>query len=159
MNTFSKSMLLPGDCLLYRPSSIFGYAIALKTWCRFACHMEIYMGYGLSGASRDGLGVNTYALRIANLSRVLRPNRSFDFESYKRWHTTVIGQKYDWIGLLTYTLLVEKGAFHKMYCSEYGTRGYRAGGLKPFADHWDADKTPPSLFYSSATFDEVYSDE
>jgi hypothetical protein len=152
---FDKSILQKADCLVYRPQSAFGWVIAFKTWSYFS-HVEIYMGDNMSGASRNGLGVNTYLLRTDGISCVLRPRPSLDFEGYRRWHNQVIGQRYDWIALLIFMLAVKQGAQDRMFCSEYAVRAYRAMGCKPFAEHWDADKTPPAMMYASPIFDVVW---
>lgn len=160
--------LLPGDCLIYRPSGVFGWLTAVKTWCRCAGHVEGYCGDGVSVASRNGIGVNSYAVRLEGLSRVLRPvcaspdGDRFDFEDALGWfRATACGQKYDWKGLLCFTLAVRQGAADRMFCSEFLTRWYRAGGFQPFAREWDADEVAPATFLvpPPSVFKLVWSDE
>ena len=148
----------PGDCLLYRPTSLFGWLIAVKTWTKVS-HCEIALGDDMAAASRDGLGVNLYPLRTADLAYVLRPNHPFDFARAADWFQSVRGQKYDWKGLLCFTLAAKQGAKDRMFCSEFATRFYRAGGFVPFGDVMDADKVPPSLFLFSSSFTVIWQAE
>src|SRR5438046_1516316 len=124
-------LLQPGDCLLYQPDSFFGELIALKTWHRIS-HVEVYDRNSLSLASRDGIGVNLFALRASGLAKVLRPPASYDHARAFRWFITVRAQKYDWLGLLCFTLAIAQGAQDRMFCSEFATRLYRAGNFEPF---------------------------
>jgi len=151
--------LFPGDCLLYRPSGVFGRIIAVKTWTKIS-HIEVYAGDGMSVASRDGKGVNAYAVREAGLGYVLRPTRQpVDITAGMAWFNKYArGQAYDWRGLLIFTLAVKQGALDRMFCSEFGVRFYRACGMHCFAPHWDADRTPPSMFYASPGFTLWWSD-
>src|SRR2546430_7436827 len=105
--------LQPGDALLYRPSTFFGWIIALKTWTRIS-HIEIYAGGGLSVASRNGIGVGKYPLRLDNLARVRRPRGLFFLDRAMTWFQTVDGHKYDYWGLLVFAFARRKGASDKM---------------------------------------------
>lgn len=141
--------LIPGDCLLYSPNSILGWIVALKTWSRFS-HIEIYDGDGRSLASRDGKGVGRYPLRLDELAEVRRPTAmNFSHEIGSRWFNLVEGQKYDWIGLLCFTLAVKQGAQDRMFCSEFATRFYRASGLELFNSDVDADKISPAQLHQT----------
>lgn len=158
-----KSKLLPGDCLLYgrtpfRRSPLgwfFGIVINIKTASRFT-HVEIYDGDGRSLASRDGKGVGRYPLRLEELAEVRRPTAlDFSHELGSRWFQTVEGQKYDWKGLLVFTLAVKQGAADRMFCSEFATRFYRKSGLELFNPDDDADKIAPAQLHQTpklATF-------
>lgn len=148
-------ILQPGDCLIYTGSDLIDWAIRIKTWSR-ACHVELYAGEGTSLASRNGIGVNRYAYRREGLIRVLRPKPPFDFPRMQAWFETVRGQKYDWLGLLCFTLAVKQGSPDKMFCSEFLTRVYRAGGFEPFQPDADADHIAPSEFMVANPFDEIY---
>lgn len=143
----TRTELLPGDCLLYAPNSFWSYAIAIKTWNKVS-HVETYIGDGFSVASRDGIGVGRYPLRTDTLSYVMRP-RSFDLARALAWFATVDGQRYDWIGLSRFVLwgaTPTTGKNDRMFCSEFTTRFYRAGGLDPFNDRCDADAVAPAQF-------------
>ena len=152
------SLLLPGDCLLYRPKGFFGWLIAVKTWARIA-HCEMYFGRGWSVASRDGEGVNYYPVREDRLAAVLRPKKFFDMPAAMKWfRATAWHQKYDWLGLLCFTLAKSQSNLNKMWCSEFLTRCYRQGGFHPFAPWWDADRIAPAQFIQSSEFDMVWHD-
>ena len=157
MNTNPKACLQPGDCLLYRPNNLFGWLIAIKTWTRVS-HVEVYAGGDTSVASRDGLGVNRYAVRMENLGCILRPHQPFSLLAGLAWFDGVRGQKYDWLGLLCFTLAVNQGAKDRMFCSEFATRFYRKCGLTPFSLETDADTIAPAQFLQSPAFDMVWSD-
>lgn len=145
-----------GDHLLYGPHNLFGYVTCIKTWSS-VCHIEIYAGGGKSYASRDGIGVNEYPLRVLQLKYVLRPNSHFFFLDGKMWfHTYAKGQQYDWKGLLCFTLAVKQGDPNKMFCSEFAKRFDKHMLLKSFNDKWDADKTAPADFLKSPAFDWIY---
>ena len=145
--------LQPGDCLLYKATGLYGWIIGLKTWS-MVTHVEIYIGEGQSVASRDGLGVAIYPLRMAQLSHVLRPHAPIDLHAAMRWFETVRGQKYDWLGLLRFawrSKVVSDLKDNRQFCSELATRWYRAGGLDPF-NGGDADAIAPCQFLLSNSF-------
>lgn len=158
MNADDKPELQPGDCLLYRPRDLLGWVIAVKTWCRAAVHVEVYAGGGVSFAARSS-GVNLYALRWDGLSRVLRPAAALDLAAARSWfYARAQGQKYDWKGLLCFTLAVRQGSQDRMFCSELETRLYRSGGFKFVSDCTDADKVPPAQSLWSPMFNLIWSD-
>lgn len=149
--------LQPGDCLLYRPSGFFGWLIALKTWNRIS-HVEIYAGNGLSVASRDGVGVGMYKTRYDGLAMVRRSEKPLNLAAATAFFARVDGQKYDWKGILCFTLAVAQGARDKMFCSEFATRWYRAAGL-PLFGNYDADHIAPAQFLMTELLQEIWSDE
>jgi len=145
MDKFDKSMLEAGDIILYRPSSIIDWLIAIKCWTKVS-HCEIYADDGMSFASRNGIGVNLYPLRLDGIAAVLRPP-PFDFKTARDWFfKEATGQKYDWKGLLCFLLAAKQGARDRMFCSEFATRFYNRGFFHPFSPNWDADRVPPSFF-------------
>lgn len=150
-----QSKLQNGDALLYTPSGIFGWIIAMKTWHKVS-HVEVYSGDGFSVASRDGEGVGIYNYRADGLCAVLRPNGFYHHEAAMRWFDTVDGQKYDWKGILVFSMAVRQGAQDRMFCSEFATRLYRAGGLEPFQTDEDADHIAPFQFLTSPRFDRIW---
>lgn len=163
---FDPAMLKPGDCLLYtrtpwRASKLgwfFGMVINIKTWSRFS-HVEIYKGGGYSMASRDGIGVDLFPLRVEQLAKVRRPGPAYSHSEAKAWFETVKGQKYDWLGLLCFTLAVKQGAQDKMFCSEYGVRHYRRGGLAVINPKIDADKASPAQLDMTTELEDVWEAE
>lgn len=140
-----KSLLQPGDTILYFSHDVFDWIIALKTWCK-AAHVEMYRGDGMSYASRNGIGVNTYPTRFSDVAAIVRPVKPLDMQSIALWFETVRGEGYDWAGLLCFTLAVRHGSNRKQFCSELMTRLWRKGKGDPFNRNWDADRVPPSFF-------------
>lgn len=147
----------PGDCLLYKSTSLFGLLIGFKTW-HDVSHCEAYVGQGFSVASRDGKGVEKYPIRTDGLIHVLRPTVPFDLDKAMRvFRMKYKGQKYDWMGLLRFawrSKVVPDNKDNRQFCSEFLTRFYRAGGLDPF-NGMDADCIPPCHFLLSDHFVEV----
>lgn len=149
--------LRPGDCLLYRAKGVFGWIISIKTWSEIG-HVEVFVGKGESVASRDGIGVGRFPLRLAQLAYVLRPRsdvgQTFSLPDALTWFELVKGQKYDWFGLLRFawrSQFVPGDPDNKQFCSEFATRFYRKGGLDPF-NGADADARPPSEFLLSNVY-------
>ena len=123
--------LLPGDCLLYKPSSLFGQIIRIKTWHNVA-HCEVYAGNAASWASRDGLGVASYPLRTDQLVYVLRPTVPLNLTAATAWATSVSGTKYGWLELLNFVgLPINAGG---MFCSQFLTEYYRHAGWTMFIE-------------------------
>lgn len=157
--------LQSGDILLYRPVAfhknplawVFGTLVTLKTFSSFS-HVEIYAGNGLSAASRDGKGVGLYPFRNTELGLVLRPTQKFDLKASVPWLKTVIGEKYDWKGLLRFDKLVPHGMPNRMFCSNFAYRYLRSGGVRLFGDGYDADLVYPGLFPAAKDTTQIWSD-
>ena len=147
-----REFLQPGDVLLYRPDGFWGHVIALKTW-HDVSHCEGYTGGGESVASRDGIGVNRFPLRLEKLGYVLRPHQPIDLAAAMAWFETVKGQKYDWVGLLRFVLVrwARHGGTPKtgMFCSSFLNRWLRAGGVQAFNPAADSDAIVPASFLDS----------
>jgi len=174
-------ILQPGDVLLYRPLGfhwrripgwVFGRLIALKTWHNIS-HCEVFAGskerwHNLKGqvwggyaseASRDGLGVDRYPLRLTELAYVLRPiEPDFDWKKGEVWFESVKGQKYDWWGLVRFVRTNMKPSFNRMFCSTFVIRRLRQSGNHPVADTVDADSIAPAGLIDSPTLRVVASD-
>lgn len=147
--------LLIGDVLVYRGNGWFSRLIQIKTWSRYS-HVEIYDGRMKSVASRDGVGVGRYDVRLDGLAVVLRPIGPFNYRRARVWFTAVDGQPYDWLGLLNFGFAKRQGTENgRMFCSEFATRYLRAGGLDPF-NGYDADGIAPSEFVKSLAFTHVW---
>ena len=147
--------LLPGDALLYVGTGWFSRAIQVKTFSRFS-HIEVFVGDEQSVASRDGVGVGRYPLRTDDLRAVLRPHAAVDIAAALAWFETVKGQPYDVMGLFNFFVARWRGQENgAMFCSEFATRFYRAGGFHPFSDSTDADTVAPGEFAKSPVFDHV----
>jgi len=142
----SPIALQPGDTLVYGRADLLDLAIELKTWSA-ACHVEIYAGDGMSFASRNGLGVDRYKYRAEQLIAVRRVplDSRFEFAEAEQWfQDDARHQKYDWLGLLCFTLAVKQGSPNKMFCSEFWKHFYHHGGYEVIAPEWPADKTAPA---------------
>lgn len=147
---FNLDRVHPGDCLLYRPETFTDWVVAVKTWCTKAIHCEIYLGNEQTLASRPGLGVAIYKFRESGLSCVRRPNvwlNQVHHLDLAWFYSTANGQKYDWLGLLCFTLAVKQGAKDRMFCSEFCVRQYREWGVELFNPECDADTISPAQFY------------
>lgn len=152
--------LMPGDCLVYfNRRSVFNWLIALRTW-NFDAHVEVYAGGGMSFASRDGLGVNAYGVRMDGLVAAMRPVPELgklDWDAGKAWFSSVRGQSYGWIDLLAFVFPWWKRRNKTgMVCSPFATRLYRKLGLRVFNPDYDADRIAPAQFRQSAAFETVY---
>ena len=152
---FFERILRPGDVLVFNRGGLFGWAIRTKTYGR-ASHVETYIGQGKTVGSRDGIGVNTFDLDPSGLVVVLRPSH-FDVENACAWHKTVIGQRYDWLGLFWSFYAIRTGSDnHKMFCSEHATRFARQGGFEPFSPETDADGVSPADFLRTPAYQWIW---
>lgn len=145
-------VLKPGDVLLYKSNGLFPWAIRVKTWSEVN-HTETYLGNGLSAASREGSGVDTYKTRLKGLLYVCRPATLFDFQFGVDWHETVKGQGYDYLGLMVFFLARKSGHNNKMFCSEHTTRMANMMGIYPFGHRFDCDRVPPAYFLATIKYD------
>lgn len=147
--------LRAGDCLLYYMHDFFDEIIALKTWNRVA-HVEVYIGNGASVASRNGLGVAKYPLRVLDIAYVRRPHGDFRLYDALEWFTDVDGQGYDWLGLLCFTLALKQGSPDKMFCSEFATNFYRHGCIDIVANDYPADLVAPAQLLQSPSLTTIW---
>lgn len=124
-----KLNLRAGDILLYRPSSVFGWIIKVKTWHPVS-HVEIYDGGLQSWASRDGVGVNRYDLRLSGLEYVLRPTVPLDLEAGRAWARSMVGTKYGWLDLAAFVGVSKD--FGGIVCSPFAATLLRKDGWNVF---------------------------
>lgn len=152
----SPTQLKPGDCLIYRPSTLLGWAISVKSWSKWS-HVEMAVSPGKAlGARMEG--VNYYPTRWDHLGMVVRPPEGFDLQKALWWFDNYArGQRYDVVGLFRF-FTIGKQSKDKQFCSELLTRMYRQGGLDLFGSQ-DADLVPPGWFTTMADdFTVVWSD-
>jgi hypothetical protein len=133
-NTDDFPELEPGDILLYGGNGLVDRLIQFRTWSDVS-HIEIYVGEGRSVASRNGIGVGKYPLRIAGLRRVYRIKlfagfAQFDFNKSMAWFATVDGTGYGWFDLARFYLI--NIPTKKLICSEFADLFFRNGGLPLF---------------------------
>jgi hypothetical protein len=129
--------------------------IRTKTWSPVA-HIEIALGDGRSYASRNGVGVNTWALRREGLAAILRPKGALSLVLAQAYERATQGQKYDFVGLMCFILAANKGSPDRMFCSEAARNWYRSAGFEPFSPQWSSDKVSPGMFLQSPLFDWVW---
>lgn len=151
-----EDFLLPGDNLLYKPKGLYGWFIAIKTWHNIA-HCEVYVGNGKSVASRDGIGVGLYDVRLNELVWVLRPKEpvllGVAMDKFRRVYQ---GQGYDFWGLLRFAWRepISRIRFeNKQFCSELQTRFNRDMGMKNLFNGEDADAIAPFQFLLAPEFE------
>lgn len=125
----AKLYLKPGDTLLYRPSGKFGWIIAVKTWHAIS-HVEVYDGSLQSLASRDGLGVDRYPLRLNDLAYVLRPRVPLNLSKGRAYFDSLKGTPYGWWDLADFVNLPVDGK--GIVCSPFVAGFYRAAGWNVF---------------------------
>jgi len=143
---FLKSLLRPGDILLYDKNTLFNWLIKLKRGEKYA-HVEIYAGGDQSLASRNGIGVGRYPLRLDGLAAIYRVTKPFEFEIGERWfEDEANGQGYDWIGLANFIWAKWQGRENgKMFCSEFVARFFKKMGVPLFSDETDSDAVSPGM--------------
>jgi hypothetical protein len=150
--------LMPGDLLLYRPSSLFGRLISIKSWSRYS-HCEVAVSPGKSFSARaDGVRYNP--TRWDHLACVMRPDPArLDMTAGLKWfNEKAHGQAYDYYGILRF-FTIGKQSMDKQFCSEVATRFYRNAGFPDLFHAQDADLVPPGWFATMAPeFSLVWSD-
>ena len=145
--------LLPGDHLLYFTHCPADWIICVKTWSSVA-HIEIYDGNGMSLAARAD-GVNRYAFRKQGLKIVRRPLH-WDHAQARACFAQHQGERYDWLGLLCFTLAVREGSPNKQFCSELARNLGRPAGSLAFAPEWPGDKVAPGSYLMVGDFQTTY---
>lgn len=158
---FIKKLLLPGDILLYDRDGIFNKLIKWKRGEKYS-HVEVFVGGTSTVASRNGVGVGKYELKLDGLAAIYRTSVPLALDKGLAWFNStdangkklVDGQGYDWVGLLSFTFAKFQGREnHKMFCSEFVMRFMRACDVELFATDTDADAISPGLIpYSPRVF-------
>ena len=154
--------LHPGDVLLYNDHSIVDGLICFRTWSDVA-HVEVYLGSGLSAASRNGIGVNVYPMRLLDLQYVRRPKDAFDINKAYTFARQMSGTPYGWLDLtefygglprwLTRLLRLKNEG---LICSQFADLQLRAGQVVAFAEDYPAGKVSPRDFLVTPTLDTVW---
>lgn len=139
----------PGDCLVYKPSSLMGRLIARKTWFPYS-HVEVCVSDKQAIAARSE-GVAYFPIRIDKyLAVVMRPTVNFELEDGLEWFNLhAKGQPYDYFGLLRF-YMIGKAHPTKMFCSELATGFYRNSGMKDLFHNTESDLVPPGWFVTMA---------
>jgi hypothetical protein len=154
---FLKSLLRPGDILLYDKNTLFNWLIKLKRGEHYA-HVEVFKGGDRSLASRNGIGVNEYPLRFDGLAAIYRVTEPFEFEMGYRWFLDEAkGQGYDWLGLASFIWAKWQGRENgKMFCSEFVVRFFRKMGVALFSAETDADAVSPGMIPYSQSVKNIW---
>jgi len=128
--------------MLYRPSSVFGTLISVKTWHRIS-HVEVYDGDKNSLASRDGQGVARYPVRLDHLAYVLRATQRLDLTKGRAYFESLKGTPYGWWDLLNFVgaPVNAKG----IVCSPFAAGYLRAAGWNVFPED-PIEKVAPFQF-------------
>ena len=175
MKKFNPEILQPGDILLFAPSSFFGYAISWLTAGRVS-HVEIYKGGGISYASRDGIGVDEYPLRVSGLYQVLRSRprlnmgaMAIEFKKHKGHaydYGTIVkficfGRVPKWVGMMGTTARVLSFGkvgwkSHAEVCSEIGAFLLRASGLSNIFGSVREDEVSPRDYQKQPDLYRIY---
>lgn len=155
------AFLQPGDVLLYYLEHDFVDTIIAEKTGKPVGHIEVYVGNEQSYASRNGVGVDIYSLRLDGLICVRRLIQPIALDQGANWFQSVAkGQPYDFKGLLTFTSFIKHGEAGKMFCSEFALNFYRACAFEPFNKDQLAENTSPRDFWMCGAFNTVWkSDE
>jgi hypothetical protein len=146
--------LCPGDILLYNTSDFTDDIIDWKTGDDVA-HIEIYVGNGLSWASRNGIGVNEYPYRPQGLMYVRRPVPSFDLVKARLWFEDgVKGLPYGFGDLLE-TMNI-KNNLAGVDCSHFAAACMEASGCHQFDVNYPKNKITPRDFKISTQSFEIW---
>jgi hypothetical protein len=124
----TAAALKAGDCCLYTGKGLYGWIIRFHTGHTIG-HVEVYLGNGLSAASRNGIGVSLYAYRPDDLAYIWRP-RAFDAPKALAYTMKRKGEPYGWFDLLAFVGANVDGK--GVVCSPFATELYRDNGIDPF---------------------------
>lgn len=146
--TPDASSLKAGQILLYDSPSIVDWLI---TRTGPAAHIEFYEGNGKSLASRNGLGVARYDLRMDGLIAVLELNTGLNslsgmVEQFSKWFETVDGENYDWFGLEGFLKGETTNEPNHLFCSAFVAQGLWRIGYPVFNKLWPCSLITPSDF-------------
>lgn len=134
-----------GDVLLYNNKwSLIDRLICLRTWSDVA-HVEVYMGDGLSAASRNGKGVDLYVFRQEDLVYVLRPQIHFAYLSALDYVQKTRGTKYGWFVLANFYLSGTVKAAG-VICSQFADELLSVAGVDAFPIEYPNGKITPRDF-------------
>ena len=110
---------------------------------------------GMSVAAR-AQGVNYYPLRLEGLMVVRRPIKWNHIAAMAWFYRVAQGQKYDWLGLLSFVLARNMKSPNKMFCSELARNIDTPAETMPFDSDWQGDETPPPFFLVSPALTTMY---
>lgn len=152
VDKFAISIIKPGDILLYDRDGLMNKLIKFKRGEKYS-HVAIasYPNNILEAVQGQTLGEKP--IRLDGLKAIYRHHVPVDFDAGYEWfELEAKGQKYDWLGLLSFALASFQGrANNKMFCSEFVARFFAKIGSPLFAVDMDADAVSPGMIpYSHA---------
>ena len=144
---FLKALIQPGDILLYDRKGWVNKLIKFKRGEKYS-HAAIasYPGYMLEAV--QGKMCDEYPLRLDGLAAIYRHREDeVDFElGYEWFQQEARGQKYDWLGLLSFSFAQFQGRENnKMFCSEFVARFFAKISAPLFSTVTDADAVSPGM--------------
>lgn len=82
-------------------------------------HVELYLGNGESLASRNGIGVGRYPLRMEGITAILTPTFTVDMDAILKWFDSVNGQPYDFTALSGFVFGENRQTPEHLFCSAF----------------------------------------
>lgn len=133
-----------GDILLYSSKDVTDAVIEWKTGSDVA-HVEVYMGDGISWASRNGIGVNAYPFRPEGLVKVRRPVMRFNVTEATDWfNASQKNQPYGWGDILATVDI--KTNWPGEDCSHFVAALLEVANAPQFHPRYDKKKITPRDF-------------
>lgn len=160
---FPPNIIQPGDAIMYRPSSLVGVIIAIKTWS-WTSHIEVYVGDNRSIGAREE-GVDVWPVRNDKYAKtILRPKSEIlNIAAGMEWfNEEAKGDKYDVEGLFGFFIPDKRPKddstvnYKKEFCSQLATMFYKRCGFNPFAPTYPARLISPAQYYQSPLMDVVW---
>lgn len=151
---FLRSLILPGDILLYDKKGIGNTIIKFVRGEKYS-HVAIASRAGKMMEARQWQRLDEVPIRTEGLAAIYRTKNQIDFEAGYHWFLTrAKGQKYDWIGLLSFKFAKLQGRNNgKMFCSEFAHRFFKKISYHLFAEDMDSDAVSPGMIpYSARVF-------
>ena len=152
--------LQAGDILLYAGELVDDASLVKEgdEGADAAAHVELYMGHGVSYASRNGIGVNAYAFRQEGLHQVRRPvgSATFDRAGVERWFEGgVRGLPYGWADIAAaFNLHLVTGGVD---CSHFAASLLYVAGCGQFDASYPQNKITPRDFKLSLESRRIWS--
>lgn len=143
-----------GDICLYSTRDLVDDIVEWKTGSDVA-HVELYVGNGVSWASRNGIGVNAYPFRPFGLVKVRRLKFNFNIDKATIWFDkTQKGQPYGFGDILANENIVTKWPGED--CSHFVAEACEQGECPQFDSIFPKSKIAPGHFEMSRESSDIY---
>jgi hypothetical protein len=154
--------LQTGDILLYEKDKVVSKTIQILTKCKYGhCGTVIRVGKNIFVFEAIEMGYRCRLLEETLLDCigivVKRPTFEFDKELLYKWHSSKLGERYDYEGTvfqqLTLTLFgwyVGQTGDKTLFCSEAALRGLNIASNNNYFQ--DSQKAPSDLLYNFTDF-------